>query len=462
MKRWNIRTRLTLLFAALQVVVILVFSASVWWSFGRQLINAVDRNLRDKLEALAAAYELDGEGIEVDLAEHSDTTLWKDSIAQIRTAQGDIVYQNQPGQISPVPSPPLESRLGAVIPQTFSAPLQDRRRYRCAWVPDNRYGRPFVITVAVPLNRVQQEQAELLRIIALTGAVVVVLSSVFGWLVIGRLLRPLGQMSSKARQITAERLDSRLAAQNPDDEIGRLATTLNDMIERLQMSFDQIRRFTSDASHELRTPLTCMRSELEVALQQSRTPEEYREVLGSILEELERLTRLSDTLLVLARLDGGNVELQLAPVDLADLLREAADHIRVQAEARNATLRVANGPGPCRVNGDRRLLRQVLLNLLDNALKHGGREIEAATQRKDGLIVVSVHDSGPEIPADHLEHVFERFYRADTSRSRQSGGAGLGLSLAKCFVQLHGGRITVRSSSRDGTVFEITLPETPA
>ncbi len=195
-----------------------------------------------------------------------------------------------------------------------------------------------------------------------------------------------------------------------------------------------------------------------MALQDSRTSEEYREVLGSILEEIDRLTRLSDSLLTLAKLDAGHMHLNVEPVDLVELLSDAADRIRVQAEAKGKRLDVRDPSGPCIVQGDARLLEQVLLNLLDNAIKYGGPVIEAAARGNEGEVRVTIHDSGPGIPIEHLEHLFERFYRVDKSRSRELGGAGLGLSLGRLFVELHGGRIEVRSKKEEGTTFEVIVP----
>lgn len=457
MKRWSIRVRLTLLFALIQCLFLGGLAAMVYWVFSERLIAELDLGLRDKAEALTAAYEIEGDVVEVDMGEHILDTLWIDSIAQIRTPDGEILFQNRFGPKTTLPVPPSGTDSSDV--RLYTASLPEHGELRCAWQTNRRYGRDLIIAIGVPLNRIHQEQAELLHILTIASGGAVAVFFFVGWAVIGRLLQPLATLSSKARQITAEHLHDRLAVRNPHDEIGQLATTLNGMIERLQASFEQMRRFTADASHELRTPLTCMRSEVEVALQQSRRPEEYQEVLGSILEEIERLTRLSDTLLTLTRLDQGQRGSKRESVDVAVLLGDTVDRVRVQAEVKGATLSVAQDAEGYLVEGDRRLLEQVVLNLLDNAVKYGGDEIEAKLRRVDGHIVLTIHDSGPGIPTEHLERLFDRFYRVEESRSRELGGVGLGLSLVKHFVELHGGRITVRSSPDEGTVFEVFLPE---
>ncbi len=457
MKRWSIRVRLTLLFTIVQCLFFGALATLVYRVFSRRVMAELDLGLRDKAEALSAAYEPEGTSVEVEMDERIRDTLWTDSIAQIRTPEGKILFQNQFGPLVPLPAPPSPS--GTAQARLYTASLPKQGAFRCAWQTNRRSGKDLIILVGAPLKRIQGEQAELLRILAVASLGAVAVFIIVGWLVIGRLLRPLAILSSKARHITAEHLHDRLAVPNPHDEIGQLAETLNGMIERLQISFEQMRRFTADASHELRTPLTCMRSEVEVALQQSRRPEEYREVLGSILEEIERLGRLSDTLLTLTRLDQGQLAPKHESVDLAELLREMADRIRVQAEARGATLSVAEGLGRFVVEGDRRLLEQAALNLLDNAIKYGGHEIRAELRRADGQVILAIHDSGAGIPAEHLDRLFDRFYRVEKSRSRELGGVGLGLSLVKHFVELHGGRMTVRSSPGKGTTFEIFLPE---
>jgi heavy metal sensor kinase len=456
MKRWNIRVRLTLLFAAIQVVFLAVLAITVHWVFGRELMRELDQGLRDKAEALTAAYEIKNGIVEVEMDEHLRDTLWVDSLAQILKPDGTVLFQNQFGAKTRLPGPPeANASEGAVF---YVARVPDRGESRCVWRTDQRYSSPVIIAIGTSLKQLRHEQAELLRIMLLASSGMVLTSGVVGWLVIGRLLRPLGAMASKTRRITADHLHDRLAVANPHDEIGQLATTLNVMMERLHSSFDQMRRFTSDASHELRTPLTCMRSELEVALTQSRSPDEYRDVLGSMLEEIDRLTRLSDALLTLARLDSGRVTLQNEAVDLNELLVEAADRIRVQADAKGAELHIDAGSTSCRVKGDHRLIEQAFLNLMDNAIKYGGTRIQVRLSREEGAVVVTVQDSGSGIPAEHLEHLFERFYRVDKSRSRELGGAGLGLSLAKQYVELHGGSISVSSVAGVGTTFTARFP----
>jgi heavy metal sensor kinase len=248
--------------------------------------------------------------------------------------------------------------------------------------------------------------------------------------------------------------------ENPADELGHLASVFNETFGRLQASFEQLRRFTADASHEMRTPLTALRAVGEVGLQESRSGEDYREIIGSMLEEADRLNQLVETLLTLARADGGHVRLNRERVDLGDLAREVADHLGALAEDRQQAITVKSS-GPVLAEVDRVVLRQAAINLLDNAIKYSpaGGTIRLVADARPGEAILGVQDSGPGIAPEHVAHIFERFYRIDKGRSRDAGGVGLGLSIARWAVEVHGGHIEVESPATGGSVFRIVLPE---
>lgn len=274
-----------------------------------------------------------------------------------------------------------------------------------------------------------------------------------------RSLRPLEQMAFRARQITPERLAERLPVENPEDELGQLGQVFNLTLDRLEKSFERLKHFTSDASHELRTPLACIRSVGEVALQRDRATDYYRETIGSILEEASRLTRLVDILLTISRADSGEVTLQTVRLPILQPIREAADLLAVLLEEKAQCLTIA-GDESTEVMGDRLILRQAFVNLLHNAMKYSpmGGKI-AMRARDDGQqVVVTIQDSGPGIPAEHAEKIFDRFYRIDRARSRALGGAGLGLAITKWAIESHGGTIGVVTESSGGAIFRIELP----
>lgn len=309
-----------------------------------------------------------------------------------------------------------------------------------------------------PEERLQQQLREILVVLGLGLPMVVALAGVGGYVLARRALAPIDHLAAEARRITADRLHQRLSVPNEQDEIGRLAAVINDTFARLDASFGQLRRFTADASHELRTPLAVIRGIGEMGLRETRTPAEYKDAIGSMLEEVDRLTRLVDTLLRLSRGDAGTVRLSREIVDLGDLARDVAASLGILAEERQQRLEVAAG-AKVRVSADRLVLRDAITNVVDNAIKYSpsGSTIEMRIEADAVDATLSVTDEGPGIPAEHRERIFDRFYRIDEGRSRGSGGAGLGLAIAKWAVEANGGRLSLASSG-SGSVFQITLP----
>jgi heavy metal sensor kinase len=274
-----------------------------------------------------------------------------------------------------------------------------------------------------------------------------------------RALTPLEQMASRAEKITSDRLYERLPIVEAD-ELGHLAQVFNSLLERLEGSFEQLRRFTSDASHELRTPLTSIRSVGEVALQRDGSREEYRDTIGSMLEEVNRLTELVDCLLTISRADAGRIQLHPTVFSAMDLARAAASLFEVLIEEKNQRITV-EGDDTVKMQGDRVFLSQALVNIIHNAIKyspHGGTISVQVESEAGGGIRIAVADSGPGIAPEHAVRIFDRFYRVDESRSRQAGGAGLGLSIAQWAVRIHGGDIHLETTRGAGCTFQILLP----
>ena len=307
-------------------------------------------------------------------------------------------------------------------------------------------------------ERLQAQLREILLVMALGLPPIVALAGLGGYVLARRALAPIDRLASEAHRITADRLHERLSVPNPNDEIGRLAAVINETLARLESSFDQLRRFTADASHELRTPLSVIRGIGEIGLGQTRTPAEYKEAMGSMLEEVDRLTRLVDTLLRLSSGDAGTIRLSREWVDLGELTRDIVSSLAILAEERNQRVRLDVGEH-VRVTADRLVLREAITNVVDNAIKYGpvGSAIDVRVRRDGEDGVVSVADQGGGIPAAHRERIFDRFYRIDEGRSRASGGTGLGLAIAKWAVEVNGGRISV-DATQPGAVFQIRLP----
>jgi heavy metal sensor kinase len=287
----------------------------------------------------------------------------------------------------------------------------------------------------------------------------VALSAASGYLITQRSLAPMSQIAARARQITAESLEGRLPVHNPYDELGQLAAVFNATLARLENSFAELRRFTADASHELRTPLTALRAVGEAALRpDAGDPKSLRDALSSMLEETRRLSDLVDALLLLARADTGVIIASLEQVDVAELLSEVRDALLVLAEEKSQQLEIV--AGQLTVRADRELLRLALLNLVHNAIRYSaeGLVISLRIQRRDANAVVEVVDQGPGIAPEHQKKIFDRFYRIDQARSRASGGAGLGLAIARWAIERQGGHVELESKLGRGSLFRILIP----
>jgi heavy metal sensor kinase len=309
----------------------------------------------------------------------------------------------------------------------------------------------------------RQELDELLLMFLLGLPLAVAAAGLGGYSLARRALAPVDQMAERARLITAECLTDRLPVANPNDEVGRLASVFNDTLTRLESSFEQMKRFASDASHELRTPLTAIRTVGEVGLRGKRDAAGYREIIGSMLEEVNSLTALIDRLLTLSRADNGEVKLAIAVINVGHLAADVVSQLDVLAEEKRQSVTLDREAAP-QCLGDPLVLRQAFLNLLDNAIKYtpaGGRITVRIADSREGAII-DVSDNGPGIPAELQPRIFDRFYRGDQSRSRENGGTGLGLSIAKWAVEVNGGTLTLEPTpSGAGSTFRITLPHAP-
>ena len=324
---------------------------------------------------------------------------------------------------------------------------------------------PILIRLAYSTKPLRLQSLQLLGLLTLVLPIALIAAGFAGYRFVIRVLDPLEQMASLTERITARRLNERIPVKNPEDELGHMALVLNGLLERLQESFEKLQRFTSDVSHELRTPLAAVRSVGEVGLQQEHDAEKYRDIIGSMLEEVAKLTAMIDTLLTIAHADSGAIQLQQTPFALMDLVQEAVAVVGVLAEDKEQTISVT-GDQRALVCADRAFLRMALVNLLDNAVKyspagssiHVSLHIVGSDTGPAQFVELAIQDEGPGIPEGAQQRVFDRFYRLDEARSRDSGGFGLGLPIAKWAVEAHGGTISVKTSSPTGAIFCIKLP----
>lgn len=284
------------------------------------------------------------------------------------------------------------------------------------------------------------------------------LALIGGWWISGRMLAPLDIMAEHASRISSTNLSERLP-DAADDELGRLARLFNSAFGRIEESFIRLQQFTSDASHELRTPLAAIRASGEIALGRTRTEAEYRDTIGSMLEETDRLTQLVERLLFLARIDQGQVALKFKPAEISSVLRQRLDILGVLADEKKIQLQ-ASFDNECKISADEALLAQAFDNLIDNAIKYTppGGVVAVSLDVQNGWATVSISDTGPGIPSKHHARIFDRFYRVDTSRSRECGGSGLGLAIVSWIVKVHKGHVELDSKVGSGSTFRIRFP----
>jgi heavy metal sensor kinase len=288
-------------------------------------------------------------------------------------------------------------------------------------------------------------------------AIVIVLTGVLGWFLAGRALDPVNSVAKTAQRITHSNLDMQIPVRGVGDELDRLIDAFNHMMTRLNFSFEQIRQFSTDVSHELRTPLTVVRGQLEVAMFTAQTVEQYREAMVNALEDVDRLSNIVRALLMLSQAESGQLVLQKAPLDFAELVRDQVDQYQIPAEAQAVELS-AELPSYCVIPADKIQIERLVTNLLSNAIKYtpsGGRVTVRLTAEGDWVKFV-VEDTGVGISPDHLPHIFDRFYRVPSADPEK--GLGLGLSFVSWIVKAHGGAVEVESELHKGTRFTVSLP----
>jgi heavy metal sensor kinase len=456
--RWwrshSVRVRLTLWYVAAVVVTLAVYAGVVYGFVRRSVSQTLDQQLRSDFSWAAAMVDQTPEG-RITWYQEEDT-FGNEELPwlQVWTPDGrQLLFSNFEAQRRPIPEAQAlaESADNRVV-TVASEPVP----VRVLSVHEQIGPRRVVLQVARSEAAMRQELRQLALILALGVPLTVALAGLGGYTLARRALMPIERMTDRARLITAERLTDRLPVHHADDELGRLATVFNQTLGRLERSFDQMRQFTSDVSHELRTPLTAIRSVGEVGLRGHRDEQAYRSIIGSMLEEADRLASLVDRLLMLSRAETGQAQLSPEPVALRDLAEDVTSHLSVLAEEKRQTI-VVEGDAAS-VVADRLVLRQAVINLVDNAIKFsppGGRIVVRVTETPKEA-VVDVIDSGSGIPDASRSRIFDRFYRVEDGGA--TTGAGLGLSIARGAVEAGGGRLSLEASGSSGSTFRITMP----
>lgn len=396
---------------------------------------------------------------------HPEVRLSLDRLVEILSPDGRLLFRDSKLHGVGLGGPLLPNE-GSASPSERFLTLSDGRRVLLVSHFHWFNGHPTILRVAYDEAPLYASVARFLGVLLLLAPITILVAMWVVYTVAGQALSPLSSMVRLAAHITAERLNERLPVYNSSDDLGHAARVFNELLQRLEDSFTQLRRFTSDASHELRTPLASLRSIGEVSLQNSHTPEQYREVIGSMLEEVRRLTHLVDSLLAISRTDSGQIALHFTTFPLVDLIQEVVGVVGILAEDKGQTILIA-GDNQIAVRADRGILRQSILNLIDNAIKYSPPETEihieinaiAAQAAEIAIAEIAILDHGPGIPVHEQTRIFDRFYRIDEGRSRQSGGTGLGLSIAKWAVEAHEGSIGVQNLETGGSRFHVHLPQ---
>ena len=461
MKKLSIGLRLTLWYLAIFLLAELIFGAGMWLILRQNLFDIADRALEDQAADLQRFLEsrkdMPTAQLQAEISEDYKIERSEDYL-QISGAKGDFIYRSQFLEEHP---------LSRVSLDDLDRPLYESRklgheRFRVLSKQIEVDGRVYVVRIGHPMHE-ELETLDAFRGYMLWFAPLLLLgASVGGYWLSRRALAPVDALTRTARTISGHNLSSRLEQLHTGDELQRLSDTLNEMLGRIESAFLRITEFTADASHELRTPLALIHTEAELALRRSRDESEYREALRHILLEADRTAKLVEELLTLARADSGRETLDIHSIDLLSVLHESASNWKQVAAQRNLQFDENLNGQRLPVMGDENALRRVFDILLDNALKYtpaSGR-VTLSAERKNNCAVVTVEDTGEGIAPEDQSRIFERFYRVDKARSRELGGAGLGLAIAKWIVQLHNGAITVNSEVGKGSTFQIEIPAT--
>jgi heavy metal sensor kinase len=455
MKSFPIGARLTAWYFGILAVVLSLFSLTAYFAMRNSIYRTVDSELRVRMEGVRRLIErttrYEPEDLRRELREHSE--LAGNTLLQVADRQGNWLYRSASTDRYEIPKPreasgvPSTLVLNSVTLRVLSAEIQ---------VGDQSY----FTQAAVPLDDFYSALHLFATLLLVSVPILLLGAAAGGYWMSRRALAPVDQITQTARNISVQNLSSRLIVPQTGDELQRLSETLNSMLERLEAAFKKIIQFTADASHELRTPVAVMRTRTELSLRKPRSAEEYREALAQVHSELEKTSELVEKLMLLARADYGVEALQLSTEDLREIVRDVCSQGKMLSEAKDINFREQIPGQPVWTNADADALRRLFLILIDNAIKYTpkGCRVEVVVGQENGFAIGEVRDTGIGIAPEDLPNVFERFYRADRARSRESGGVGLGLSIGRWIAEAHAGTIEVQSSLGGGSIFKLRLP----
>ena len=445
----SIKVRLTIWYVLVIVFLLVIFGLVAYFMLSSNLRQNLDQTLQARAAALGGSLEVEGDHVDFDWRPNEMVFIYNANGSAIRKTGPDVASAD----IEALVEKALLGRSSFLTTSTTDG--QEVRLYADPVVTES--GR-----IAVVVGRSTADMKGVLGtfvyVLASSAGVIVLLAGIGGLFLANRALKPVDRITRTARAMGEKNLSDRIEVVS-DDELGRLAATLNQMVERIEAAFDRQRRFTADASHELRTPLAVIQAESTLALSRERDEDEYRKSLTLISQEAAHMTAMVSKLLFLARSDDNREPLNLEEVNLKETMTELSSDLEALAAEKGLQSRLGEMED-LTVKGDRTKLRQLFLNLLENAIRYSpvGGTITSSVVRSNNSAVVRVSDTGTGIPEEHLPRIFERFYRVDKARSRADGGAGLGLAIAKHIAEAHGGKIDVESQVGKGSTFSVSLP----
>jgi two-component system, OmpR family, sensor kinase len=458
MSRVPIRLRVAAAFAVAMAVVLAATGLFVYARLADDLAGALDQDLRLRGQDLSALVREPDRTLAAE--PHGRLIERGESFAQLLDQRGRVLDTTRSLGNRPLL---LAAQLGAALPRDRffdrrSVPGLDERARLLAVTVDHA-GRRDVLVVGATLENRAEALRSLRTELLIAAPVALVLATMLGYLLAGAGLRAVEAMRRRAAEISAERADERLPVPRTGDELQQLGETLNAMLTRLDRALERERGFVAEAGHELRTPLALLRAELDYALRYADSEEELRAALQSASQETDRLVQLASDLLLIASSDKGQLPLRLERLSAREVIESVRRRFVWRAEAEGRAL-MLGAPDSLTVDGDRIRLEQALGNLLDNALRHGGGTVTLKALSADGAVELAVHDEGPGFPPEFLARAFQRFSRADNSRS--GAGAGLGLAIVETIARAHQGRATAVNRSDGGAVVAIRLPASGA
>ena len=448
MTRISLRLRLTLAFTLVLALVLAAMGFVVYRQLGRSLMSTVDQNLRRQAAEAESRVKAARPLVDQDAGEGG-------TLGQLLDSRGRVV-RSTPSGLKPLVGTSRLRPAGAPEKLFQLDPIPGRDgEWRVLAVPVESSGRPLTLVLARSIASREEALDHLLTDFLVAGPLLLLLASLAGYGLAAAALRPVEAMRLRAEAISAATPGRRLPVPASGDEISRLASTLNDMLGRLEAAFAHERRFVADASHELRTPLALLRTELELALRRPRSASELERAVRSAAEETERLSQLAEDLLLIARSDQGRLPIRRTHVPAADVLEAVAQRFARRAKDHGQTVVVE--PGELELDADPVRLEQALANLVDNALAHDAGSVRlSARPGIDGLVELHVTDDGPGFPEGFVAHAFDRFTRADEARGR--GGTGLGLAIVDLIAQAHGGSAGAANRAEGGADVWLAVP----